>query len=130
MTRGYCQAFPASLAPPPSPCHGPEQPVNRRSDRVDLRPPSRGRSAAPIAAEGNEVGIAHRFRSKFQGRLDVLAGQLRPSCQDLLRSVAVGDAPHDHTHRHTRALDARFAVMDRWIDYDPMAPIPAHLILN
>jgi hypothetical protein len=80
--------------------------------------------------ERDEVGIVHRFGGKFQGSLDVLAGQLRPSSQDLLRRVAVGDAADNHTHRHTRALDARIAVMDRRIDDDPLAPVLANLVLD
>jgi hypothetical protein len=47
----------------------------------------------------------------------VIFSQLSPSAM----------LPNDHARRHTRALNTGLAVMDRWIDHDPAAPVRPHL---
>src|SRR5215207_5356612 len=75
-----------------------------------------------VAGKRDLIGAAHHHGGKSERSPDVFAGELRPSLNDLFRSIALGDAADDHADWSPRSLDARLSVMDRGVDRDPVTP--------
>jgi len=54
---------------------------------------------------------------------DIVSGELRVGCDELLERVTVGDTADADANRHARTHDTWIAVMDRCIDYNSLAPV-------
>src|SRR5687767_5815126 len=79
-------------------------------------------SALP-GSQRNHIERAHRLGGKLQRGLNIVNGELRPSCEDLIDRITIRNRADYDGNQYAGSLNTRIAVMYGGVDRDAFAPV-------